>query len=111
MTTEAPPIAPAPAAAPKPNSFARIFGVLFSPDETFRSIAQRPTWAAPLIVLVILSICSGFVLSSRVDWAAPARESMESRKDISPEQMDRAVRMAAAVGKVIAYAGPVFLVI
>jgi hypothetical protein len=111
MTTEAPAAAPAPAAEPKPNSFARIFGALFSPDETFASIARRPTWVAPLLVLIVLSILSGFLLAPRVDWAAPAREAMEARRDVTPEQMDRAVRMGGAMGKVIAYFGPLFLVI
>jgi hypothetical protein len=111
MTTDIPAPAPPSAGEPKPNSFARIFGVFFSPDETFASIARRPTWAAPLIVLIVLSIGSGLILSKRVDWAAPARESMESRTDISAEQKEQAMRMAGAMGKVIAYAGPVFLVI
>src|SRR5437763_817168 len=109
MTTEAP-AAPAPI-EPAPSSFGRIFGVLFSPDTTFQSIARRPTWVAPLLVMIVISIASGFILSSRIDWAAPAREAMEGRKDVPPEQMERAVRMAGAMGKVLAWAGPVFLVI
>jgi len=109
--SEAPPSAPAPAAEPAPSSFGRIFGVLFSPDATFASIARRPTWVAPLLVLLVLSIVSGFIMSSRIDWSAPAREAMEARKDVPREAQERAVRMAGAMGKVIAYAGPVFLVI
>lgn len=107
---EAPPAAPAPA-EPAPSSFGRIFGVLFSPDSTMASIARRPTWVAPLLVLIVLSIVSGFIMSSRIDWSAPAREAMEGRKDVSAEQTERTVRMAGAMGKVIAYAGPAFLVI
>ena len=111
MTTDVPTPAAAPAAEPKPNSVARIFGVLFSPDETFASIARRPTWAAPLIVMIVLSICSGFILANRIDWGAPAREAMEQRKDVPPEAADRAAKMASAIGKVIAYGSPIFLVI
>ena len=112
MTTEAPAApAPAPAAEPKPNSFARIIGALFSPDETFASIARRPTWVAPLLVLIVISILTGALLAPRVDWSAPAREAMEARRAVTPEQMDRAVRISGAMGKVIAYFGPIFLVI
>ena len=111
MTTDAPAIAPAPATEPKPNGFARIFGVLFAPDTTFASIARRPTWAAPFILLVVLSIVSGLIMSSRIDWAAPAREAMEQRKDVPPEAAERATRFAGAIGKVIAYAGPVILTV
>src|SRR5262249_10661315 len=74
-------------------------------------IAKRPTWAAPLIVLIVLSVVSGVILSSRIDWAAPAREAMEQRKDMPPEAAERATRFAAAIGKVIAYVGPVIAVI
>ena len=111
MTTiDTPAAAPAPA-EPKPNSFARMFGVLFSPEATFASIARRPTWAAPLIVLVVISLVSGIVLSSHLDFAAAAREQMESRKDITPEQMDRAVRIATSMGKIVPLMAPVFMVI
>jgi len=111
MTTDVSAPAPPPAAEPKPSSVGRIFGVLFSPDETYASIARRPTWGAPLVVLLVLSICSGFILANRVDWGAPAREAMEQRKDIPPESAERAAKMAAAVGKVVSYAGPIFLVV
>ena len=111
MTSEVTAPAPAPDAEPKPSSVARIFGVLFAPDATFASIARRPTWVAPLVVLLVLSFCSGFILSSRIDWGAPAREAVEQQKNASPEAAERAERMANTIGKFIAYAGPIFLVI
>ena len=110
MTTDVSAPAPAPA-EPKPNSIARIIGVLFSPDETFASIAKRPTWAAPLILLILVSVASGIVMAPRVDWAGPAREQMESRTDISAEQKEAGMRMAGAMGKVITYAGPILAII
>jgi hypothetical protein len=109
--TDVPAPTPASAPGPKPNSVARIFGVLFSPDETFASIAKRPTWGAPLIVLIALSIFSGYMLSTHIDWGAPAREAMEQRRDLSPEQVERAAKISNSVGKIIAYAGPLVLVI
>ena len=45
---------PAPGAEPKPNSFQRIIGVLFSPDATFASIARRPDWVVPLVLLLLV---------------------------------------------------------
>ena len=111
MTTDAPAAAPAPAAEPKPSGVARIVGVLFAPDDTFASIAKRPTWVAPFLVLIVLSIASGVIMAKRLDFAAPVRDQMESRKDIPPETADRAVRMAGAFGKVASYAAPVFTAI
>ncbi len=44
----------------------RIAGVLFSPTETFGDIARYPTWAFILIVTIILSSASIFLLQFRI---------------------------------------------
>jgi hypothetical protein len=110
MTTEVPAAAPAPE-EPKPNPFARIIGVLFSPDATFASIVRRPDWVVPLIVLLVLSAVSGLIMAKRLDFAAPAREAMETNKNLSTEDAERMERMSGSIGKVISYAAPVFTVI
>jgi hypothetical protein len=102
---------PAPPAGPKPNPFQRIVGVLFAPNETFASIARQPDWVLPLVLLLVCSIAGGIVMAQRVDFGAAVREQMESRKDIPPDAVDRAVRMTTAVSKVFAYAAPVFATI
>ncbi len=107
----APAPAPAPSAEPKPSPFGRMIGVLFSPDETFASIARKPDWVVPLVVLLVISLVSGMILSPRVDWAAPAREAMESNQNASAEQIAQAEKMAGAMGKILAFAAPVFYVI
>lgn len=110
--TEVPAAAPAPASTePKPNSFARILGVFFSPGETFASIARRPDWVVPLLVLIVISVISGAISAPRVDWAAPAREQMESNPNIPKERLEQSEKMAAAFGRVAAYAAPVFVII
>jgi len=110
MTTDVPAATPAPA-EPKPNSFARIIGVFFSPDETFASIARKPDWVVPLIVLLVLSIVSGVIMAKRLDFAAPAREALESNKKMSAEDVEKAARISGSIGKVASYAAPVFTVI
>lgn len=106
----APPAAPSPApiTEPKPNSFARIGGVIVSPDPTFASIARRPDWVVPLVLWMVLSLLTGIVMSQKVDFSSAAREQMEQRKDVSPEQMDRMVRMSSAIGKVFSYTAPIW---
>jgi hypothetical protein len=64
----APSPAPSPTAAGSDGSFARIFGVLFSPKPTFESIVRRPTWILPLILLVCVSVGVIFTFSQRVGW-------------------------------------------
>ena len=91
---------PAPDAGPAPNSFQRVIGVLFSPDATFASIARRPDWVMPLVILLIMSMAAGVVIAQHVDFGAAAREAMEQNKNMTQEQMDKGVKMAAGIGKV-----------
>jgi hypothetical protein len=102
---------PAPGAEPKPNPFQRIIGVLFSPDATFASIARRPDWVVPLLFILILSLANGIVLSSRIDFGAPAREAMAQNKNMTQEQMDRAEKMSVGMGKVAKFIAPVIAII
>lgn len=100
-------VPPAPDPGPRPNSFQRIIGVLISPDATMASIARRPDWVVPLLVLLIMALLTGVVIAQHVDFGAAAREAMESNKNMSQEQMDRGVKMAAGIGKVMTYLSPV----
>ncbi|MEA2166329.1 MAG: hypothetical protein QOK37_4456 [Thermoanaerobaculia bacterium] len=100
-------VPPAPDPGPRPNSFQRIIGVLFSPDATMASIARRPDWVVPLIILMVMALLAGVVIAQHVDFGAAAREAMEQNKNMSQEQMDRGVKMAAGIGKVMTYLSPV----
>jgi hypothetical protein len=98
-------------AGPKPNPFQRIIGVLFSPDATFASIARRPDWVVPLVLLLLVSLAAGIIMAPRVDFAAPAREAMEQNKNVPQEQIDKTVRISTSVGKVFTYLAPVLSLI
>jgi hypothetical protein len=102
---------PAPDPGPKPNSLQRIIGVLFSPDATMASIAKRPDWVLPLVFLLIASFAVGIVIAQHVDFGATVRESVEQNKNMSQEQIDKAVKMGSIFGKVATYLAPVFNVI
>lgn len=98
---------PPPPGAPEPNAFQRIIGVLFSPDATMASIARRPDWLLPLVILLVMSLVAGVVIAQHVDFGAAAREAMEQNKNASQEQIDKGVKMAAGIGKVVTYLSPV----
>ena len=45
--------------APEParsNSFQRLFGVLFSPVQTMKSIVAKPDWLIPMIFLIVAMV-------------------------------------------------------
>jgi hypothetical protein len=102
---------PAPDAGPKPNPFQRIIGVLFSPDATFASIARRPDWIVPLVLLLLVAMAAGIIMAPHIDFGAAARESMEQQKNVSPEQIEKAVKISASIGKVFTYLAPVLSLI
>jgi hypothetical protein len=102
---------PVPDAEPKPNPFQRIIGVLFSPNATFASIARRPDWVVPLVLLLVVSLAAGIIMGPHIDFGAAARESMEQNKNATPEQIDKAVRISASIGKVLTYISPVLSLI
>lgn len=95
---------------PKPNPFARIVGVFFSPGQTFASIARKPDWLVPLIIILIVSIASAIVIAQRVDFGAMVRQQMEQRKDLSPDQIERGARIAGGVSKAIVYFSPLIAI-
>src|SRR5258708_27920416 len=97
-------IPPPPAA--EPSAFQRIIGVLFSPDATLASIARKPDWVLPLVILLVMSSVAGVVIAQHVDFGAAAREAMEQNKNASQEQIDSGVKMAAGIGKVVTYLSP-----
>jgi hypothetical protein len=104
-------VPPAPSTEPAPNSFQRIIGVLFSPDATMASIARRPDWVVPLIILLVMSLATGIVIAQHADFGAAAREAMEQNKNVTQEQMDKGVKMATGIGKVATYLSPVLAAI
>jgi hypothetical protein len=100
------PVAPTPEAPASTNSFGRIFGALFSPKETFASIAQRPTWLAPLLVIFVLSIAIIAIFSQRVGWHEFMVRQIENNSrtaQMSAEQKSQIVAQQEKFASVGAY--------
>lgn len=107
-----PPAPPGPpsAADPKPSAFQRIGGVLFSPGETFESIARRPDWVVPFVIILALALIGGIVLGTRLDFQSLAREAMEANPksaDMPADAMETTVRVMAASMKIGSFLAPV----
>jgi hypothetical protein len=107
-----PPSQPAAAPEARTNSFSRIAGALFSPNETFAEIARKPDFLIPLIVLVIVGFVTTVLLVPRMDFESATREAMERQsQNMSSEDMERALRIGTAFGKAITYVSPVLGII
>ena len=90
------------------NGFGRILGVLVSPGKTFRSIAERPTWVAPLLVLVLLSGVMATLITQRMDMTEMIRHRIEeSGRQVPQETIDRQVEFAERFGWVFGLIGVV----
>ncbi len=77
------------------SSFGRLFGVLFAPGKTFRSIAERPTWVVPLLVLAVLGMGMGLLVNERIDQREMIKKQMEKfGREMTEAQLDEAVERA-----------------
>ncbi len=102
-------------AALEDSSIGRLIGVLVSPAKTFRSIAERPTWGAALVALLIVTTVVGVLANQRLD-KNQMRQAMQERIEksrggqASPEEVDRAVTMAEKVSSFTRWLIPLFAV-
>lgn len=72
------------------SAFGRVIGALISPEKTFRSIAERPTWVVPLLLLVLLGISVGVIMQQRVDQGELVKYQMDKMGvDLGKEQLEK----------------------
>jgi hypothetical protein len=88
------------------SSFGRLIGVLVAPVKTFQSIAERPTWAVALIVLLLGSAAIGFVTAKRTDYRDVITQSVrEKGRDIPEAQLEPQIEMMEKAGSYISGVG------
>lgn len=89
------------------SGFKRVTGALFAPVATFREIAARPDILVPVAVIVIISILSSIIIAPRVDFETAMREQFaQAGRNMSQEDIDRAVRFSTAIAKAMIYVAP-----
>ncbi|HEY3568839.1 MAG TPA: YIP1 family protein [Thermoanaerobaculia bacterium] len=99
-------------AALEDSSFGRLFGALFSPGKTFRSIAERPTWGVALVVLLLASGAVGFVAGQRTDYREMITRSLkDSGREVPAEKLDRQIEITQKVGPYLAAGSGVFVLL
>ncbi len=88
------------------SSLGRLIGVLISPEKTFRSIAERPTWVLALVVLVLLGAAAGYLVFQKLDMAEVVSQSMADRgQQVSAEDLERMIDVVERFGWLGALAG------
>jgi len=82
-TTAVPPATPEP--QPQMSTIGRIVGVFFSPGATFRDIVQRPSWIAPMILLIVIWFGLCATLVKKTDWVSYTKQQIEKNKFASSQ--------------------------
>jgi hypothetical protein len=87
------------------SSFGRLLGALVSPVKTFQSIAQRPTWGAAFLVLLLASGAVAYVVGTRTDYRDVITQSAKEKgKDVDEAQLEPAINMMQKAGPAISAA-------
>jgi len=96
------------------SSVGRIFGAIFSPKPTFESIAQKPTWILPLVVICLLSVVIIFIFGQRVGWRSFMERQNQSNsrmqkqmESMTPEQREQTLETQTKFASVFGYVGAV----
>jgi hypothetical protein len=103
---------PAPEAQASISPFGRIFGVLFSPKNTFEDIVRKPSWLAPILVSTVLSIVAVLALNQRVNWRDYIVQQIEKSPraaQLSADQKQQQAEMGAKFTVAIVYASGVLV--
>jgi hypothetical protein len=96
----------APEAPEKVNSFGRIAGVIFSPKETFESIARRPTWLVPIILLCIVESCIVGAYGHRIGWRGLIEKQLANNsqfQQLPAADQENRIQMGIRFAQPVAY--------
>src|SRR5436305_4220770 len=94
------------------SSFGRLIGAIVAPVKTFRSIAERPTWLAAFLLVVLSPLLPGLLAAPKIDWEGIAKANIEKMDiQVPQEQLDKQVEMMERLGPFFTYASPLFMAV
>lgn len=95
--------------APQVSAMGRIVGVFTKPRATFESLLAKPSFLAPLLVVVVFQLAFGLVLAQSGILKNDTIAKLEA-KNAAPEQIEAVTRaMDGPLRFVFAAAGPIVL--
>jgi hypothetical protein len=84
------------------SAFGRLLGAFVAPVETFRSIAVRPTWILPFLLLVAVGVGVGTLVMQRMDFEQVIRAQNErAGGQMSAEQVEQAAERAKSMAPIL----------
>lgn len=93
----------------------RLTGALFSPGETFADVNRKPTWIAPMIIVILTVVGGSLFFSWRVhpDWEQIVRTQIRKQNErrnqqVTEEQMQQQVNIGKTIAKFFPIIGAVF---
>ncbi len=90
------------------SAFGRVISVLLAPVKTFESISERPTWLAPLILLMITGAIAAGLVTQKMDFADVIQTRIEQQgQDVPEEQIEQIVSLMERFGWVFGLLGAV----
>jgi hypothetical protein len=112
------PPAPQPVQPEEParmNAMRRLWGVLFSPGETFRDVNRKPTIIVPIILGIVLAVVGGLFFNWKVkpDWDRIFRAQIQKRAErsgqsLTSEQIEQQVEFSKKLVPIFPISGVVF---
>jgi hypothetical protein len=99
---------PAPVEPPR-GLLSTLAGVYSAPTETFRGLAARPSFVAPLLAAIALNVAFTFVWMRKADPVELARTQMEESgvfERVPPERHAEIVERQARLFPIFAWLGP-----
>jgi Yip1 domain len=97
---------PAPEAQSSIGTFGRITGVFFSPKATFEDIVRKPSWAAPVMLLTLLSLLVSVAINQRVNWREFMIQQIEKSPgaaNMSADQREQRIEGGMKISPIITY--------
>jgi hypothetical protein len=85
----------------------RLIGVFFEPAKTFADVAERPGFWAPLILVIVVSLCYMVLYGQHVGWERMIRHQVETSSraaQLSPEQRETQIQLSLKFASVGTYA-------
>ncbi|HEV2287959.1 MAG TPA: YIP1 family protein [Candidatus Acidoferrales bacterium] len=103
--------------APKPiSAIGRIIGAIVNPRPTFEDIARKPSWLAPLLVVIIFALATTYVIGQRVGWGnviqkqiSQSSSAQRRMEQLPPDQRADIINRQAKVTPIFAYAANIII--